>query len=174
MKRFPHDPADILAALNQHQVKYMVVGGVAAIFHGVPRTTFDTDLAVKLEIENLKRLEQVMRRLGFSEYIPASVTGLANPATRRQWTGQKAMKVFSFREDRKPFRVVDVMVRPLRDFDRLYRQRITMRHEEVDVPVIPIPNLIKLKTGTGRIKDAEDIAYLRVVEQTMKQPRARS
>lgn len=161
---FPHDPADILRALNASGVKYLVVGGVAVIFHGVLRTTLDLDLAVQLEVSNLKKLEEVMHRLGFSPKVPASVTGLADPQTRRMWTRQKHMKVFSFVEDRKPFRVVDVMVRPFQDFERLYHQRLAVKHGGVDVPVMPLSALMKMKLKAGHVQDRQDVQYLQIIQ----------
>ena len=165
---FPHDPADILKALNASRVKYLVVGGVAVIFHGVLRTTLDLDLAVHLEVGNLKKLEEVMHRLGFSPRVPASVTGLADSRTRRVWTRQKHMKVFSFTEHRKPFRIVDVMVRPLPDFERLYRTRVTVKHGGVSAPVMPLSALMKMKLAAGRVQDREDVQYLHIVQQKMR------
>lgn len=168
MGRFPHDPVDIFYALNDARVRYLVVGGVAAIFHGVPRTTFDTDLAVELEAENLRTFERVMSRLGFAARVPASVTGLADPRTRRQWTQRKAMKVFSFVERRKPFRVVDVMVHPLRQFGRLYAGRVIARHEKVRVPLIPLSALIAMKKTAGRIEDVRDVEYLEIIRRKIR------
>jgi len=158
------DPSDIFAALNRARVRYLVVGGVAAIFHGVPRTTFDADIALQLDIENLSRLDAIMSRMKFAPSVPVSILGLADPRIRRQWVEEKNMKVFSYKELRRPFRVLDVMVRPLKDFDRLHRQRVNKKHRGVVFPLIPIPGLVRMKTGTGRAKDHEDIEHLRIIE----------
>lgn len=166
--QFPLDPTDIFQALNKARVKYLVVGGVAAIFHGVLRTTFDLDLAVKLEVDNLHRLERAMRAIGFSTRVPVSVTGLADPSMRRTWVRQKGMKVFSFIEDSKPFRVVDVMVRPLKDFERRYQQRLRVAYQGLKVPVIPINALIQMKREAGRVQDREDVAYLTILQQRVR------
>ena|SRR3989338_4940722 len=168
MQRFPHDPADIFKALNQARVRYLVVGGVAAIFHGVPRTTFDTDLAVELETGNLERLERVMNRLGFAARIPESVIGLADPRIRQRWTRQKAMKVFSFVERHKPFRVVDVMVRPLKRFNQLYAHRVIVRHDGVRVPLLPLLALIAMKKAAARREDLEDVEYLEIIRRKVR------
>ena len=158
------DPADIFRALNRAKVQYLVVGGIAAIYHGVPRTTLDVDIAVRLEVRNLKRFAGTMKRLGFEPRVPADVTRLANPSTRREWTRRKAMKVFSFIERRPPFRVVDVMVKPLERFAQLYRRRVEVIHRGVRLPLIPLDRLIKMKTGTGRLRDQEDVEYLRFAD----------
>lgn len=162
--RFPNDPKDIFVALNRAHVRYLVVGGVAVIFHGVPRTTFDADIAVRLDIDNLSRLDQVMKQMGFAPSVPVSVVGLADPTIRRLWTRQKGMKVFSYKELKKPFRILDIMVRPLKDFDRLHQQRVNKKHRGITIPLMPIAGLVRMKTGTGRAKDREDIEYLRIVE----------
>lgn len=155
---------DILQELNRAGVKYLVIGGVAAIYHGVPRATFDLDLAVWLTPENLQRLQSVMERRGFVPKAPVPVTGLANPRTRLGWTQRKGMKVYAFEELRRPFRLVDIMVKPLKNFSQVYRQRVEVRDQGVVIPLMPIPELIRTKTKTGRPKDQEDIAYLRFIQ----------
>ena len=155
------EPTDIFRALNLAKVRYLVVGGVAAIYHGVPRTTLDVDLAVRLEEGNLRRLAAAMKRIDFSTKVPADVTDLADSRKRRAWTQRKGMKVFSYIERKPPFRLVDVMVRPLQKFGRLYRQRAVVNYQGVSVPLIPVADLIRMKTGTGRLRDQEDVEYLR-------------
>jgi hypothetical protein len=46
----------ILELLEQHDVAYVVVGGVAAVLQGAPVTTFDIDTLVKVDAENADRL----------------------------------------------------------------------------------------------------------------------
>ena len=162
------DFTDIFAALNAAKVQYLVVGGIAAIYHGVPRTTFDVDLSVHLETVNLERLDRALTDLGFAPRVPAQVTGLADPLTRRIWTRQKAMKVFSYIERTAPFRVVDIMVRPLHGFHRLYQRRRIATFGSVTVPIAPASTIIQLKTGTGRIEDERDIALLKRALQVLK------
>jgi hypothetical protein len=33
----------VFASLQKHKVKYLVIGGIAAVLYGVPRATFDLD-----------------------------------------------------------------------------------------------------------------------------------
>lgn len=39
---------DVFASFQNHQVKYVVIGGIAAVLHGVPRATFDLDILYEL------------------------------------------------------------------------------------------------------------------------------
>ena len=55
---------EILERLNEHQVEYIVVGGVAAVIHGAPITTFDLDTLVSVSPENANRLQAALEALG--------------------------------------------------------------------------------------------------------------
>ena len=60
------DFRDFLALLNAHEVKFMIVGGYALAFHGVPRFTGDIDVFVKPDYENAKRIINALAEFGFS------------------------------------------------------------------------------------------------------------
>jgi hypothetical protein len=55
-KRRSLHPQTIVAALNEHQVAYVVVGGLAAIAHGSQRVTRDFDIVVDRRARNCRRL----------------------------------------------------------------------------------------------------------------------
>ena len=35
---------DVFKSFQKHEVRYLVIGGVAFVLHGVPRATFDVDI----------------------------------------------------------------------------------------------------------------------------------
>ena len=47
---------EIFSSLERNQVKYLVIGGIAAVYHGVPRATFDLDILIEATPENASRL----------------------------------------------------------------------------------------------------------------------
>ncbi len=59
------DFRDLLKLLNDHKVKFMVVGGYALAFHGAPRYTGDIDIFVKPDSENAKRVLDALADFGF-------------------------------------------------------------------------------------------------------------
>ena len=157
------DPSDIFAALNAAQAKYLLGGGLAVIFYGIRRTTGDIDLCVHLTSDNLERLAQALKRIGFVPRLPAPITGLADPKTRRLWTKQKGMKVYSFIEPYgTPPRNVDVMVEPLKNFDSVYRKRKMATLRGVPVPLMPVKELARMKQKAGRLQDLQDVQDLRL------------
>ena len=44
----------IFKELNKLKIDYLVIGGLAVNFHGVPRMTYDIDLMLLLRPENIK------------------------------------------------------------------------------------------------------------------------
>ena len=52
---------DVFASLSSHQVKYLVIGGTAAILYGVPRATFDLDILFEATPDNASRLLAALR-----------------------------------------------------------------------------------------------------------------
>ena len=54
---------EILELLNNHEVEYIVVGGVAAVIQGAPVTTFDLDALVRLSDDNAERLSRALEDL---------------------------------------------------------------------------------------------------------------
>src|SRR5579862_4507435 len=59
MDVFDEDLFNFFQALQQHDVKYILVGGYAVNFHGYQRYTGDIDLSIKDTTENRKRLRKV-------------------------------------------------------------------------------------------------------------------
>ncbi|MDY6874725.1 MAG: DUF6036 family nucleotidyltransferase [Chloroflexota bacterium] len=47
---------DVFASFQKHEVKYVIIGGIAAVLHGVPRATFDLDILTETTPDNAQRL----------------------------------------------------------------------------------------------------------------------
>jgi len=54
------DLIELLRALHEHGVEYVLVGGVAMNFHGIVRATEDVDLFVRPTEENIARLRAAL------------------------------------------------------------------------------------------------------------------
>lgn len=46
----------ILDTLSRHEVEYLLIGGVCAVAHGAPVTTFDVDVLYRLDESNVNRV----------------------------------------------------------------------------------------------------------------------
>src|SRR4029453_12653037 len=57
------EPEPMIAALNKHGVRYVVVGALAAIAQGYPLNTGDLDVTPARDPDNLDRLANALREL---------------------------------------------------------------------------------------------------------------
>jgi len=67
--------ARILETLANHNVEFIVVGGVCAVLLGAPVTTFDLDIVHARDSENLDRLQNALKELGahYREHLPKHI-----------------------------------------------------------------------------------------------------
>ena len=67
------DPALLVRTLAHHEVRYVLVGALAARLDGFPRVTADADITPARDPENLVKLAAALRRLDarvFTEGVP--------------------------------------------------------------------------------------------------------
>ncbi len=58
-----YEPLRALECLHRHEVEFVLIGGVAAVAHGSPLATFDTDITPLRSPDNLERLAAALREL---------------------------------------------------------------------------------------------------------------
>jgi hypothetical protein len=68
------DPLRILASLEAHGVRYVLIGGLAAVAHGSPAETDDVDICLAGDDDNLRRMGLALADLGGRDN-PATSTG---------------------------------------------------------------------------------------------------
>ena len=61
---------DVFKSFQQHDVKYLVIGGIASILHGVPRATFDMDILIGASPENARPLLDALLEAGPGFQLP--------------------------------------------------------------------------------------------------------
>jgi hypothetical protein len=145
---FQEDFRDFLKALNDQDVKYIMVGGMAVILHGHSRVTGDMDIWVECTTENYKKLEKAFHQFGMPVF----------DMTLQKFLSVKENDVFSF--GRNPVGI-DVMtaVKGL-NFEEAYKLSIVFDDDNLPIRMIHINHLIEAKKASGRLKDLDDINQL--------------
>ena len=59
-----NDFEDMLELLEKHEVRYLIIGGLAFIYHAKPRYTKDMDLWIESSPENIYRANQALAEFG--------------------------------------------------------------------------------------------------------------
>src|SRR5579864_7444644 len=98
---------EIFKVLADANVRYVVVGGLAVIFHGHLRATADLDLVIGLERENCTKALDALASIGFESRLPVALGDFADPAKREDWVENRNMLVFQLWDPILPERSID-------------------------------------------------------------------
>ena len=153
------DFKDLLSLFNAVHVKYLIIGGVAFIFHAEPRYTKDIDIWVKPEAENAARIYAALREFGapLSDITPDD---FSNPD-------------LFYQMGRPPGRV-DVLMSVLGlDFDTAWSRRVEADIDDIPVPFISKDDLITTKLASGRPQDLLDVQTLRMKVKSIEEVQTR-
>ena len=104
------DVRTILRALNDADVHYLIVGGLAVVAHGYVRFTQDIDVVIQLERENVLRAMNALTAIGYRPLIPVDAAQFADEALRQQWKDEKGMIVFQMLNPQRESTRIDIFV----------------------------------------------------------------
>jgi len=136
---------DVFRLFQQQEVKYVVIGGIASVLHGIPRATFDLDILIEATAENVQRLLAAMAGAGFATATMTNAEDvLANEIT-----------VFNDRVR------IDVQTRtPGVSFEDAWKRRKTVTYNGQEFFILSKEDLIRSKRACGRDVDMEDVRLL--------------
>lgn len=145
---FNDDFRDFIIALNEQEVRYLLVGGYSVILHGYSRTTGDMDIWVDRSKDNYLKLKKAFVQFGMPVFDMTEENFLSHPV----WD------VFTFG---KPPVAIDLMVQLKGlDFDVAFNRSVIFSDEELQVRTIHKNDLIQAKKSAGRNKDLNDLENL--------------
>lgn len=160
-----NDYKKLIPVLVTHQVKFVIIGGVAAVVHGSARLTFDLDVVYARDEENIMCLVQALKP--YSPYLRGVPPGL--PFLFDQETVQRGLN-FTLTTDLGNLDLLGDVVGGGTYEDLLPHS------EEIEVfgvkcLCLGLERLIHIKRAAGRPKDFEAIAELEaILEERQKRP----
>ena len=135
----------VFSSLESNEVRYVVIGGIAAVLYGVPRATLDLDLLIEATAENAARLLKSFEEAGLSTVSLTTAKDLMD----------HEIVVF---ED---WVRIDVQTRtPGIQFDQAWKNREVMEYQGQKFYVVSRKDLIASKRASGRDVDLEDVRLL--------------
>jgi hypothetical protein len=136
---------DVFRSFQQHDVKYVVIGGIASVLYGVPRATFDMDILIEATPENADRLLHALLDAGLGT---ASLTSAEELLTHE-------ITIFKDRVR------IDVQTStPGLSFEQAWDHRQVMSYQGQEFFVVSRENLIRSKRAAGREIDLSDVRLL--------------
>ncbi len=154
----------IFQALNQADVRYLVVGGVAVNAHGYGRSTYDVDLVLAMDPENIARTFSVLGEAGYTPVVPVTVDEFADREARERWREEKGMVVLPMTSDRHPDAPLDLFVTEPFVFSDEHASALWQELAPgLKIPVIRLETLLAMKRDSGRPKDLADLDELNLL-----------
>ena len=89
----------LLNDLNQDQLEFVIVGGVAARLHGSHRLTHDLDLVPSLDPQEWERLVERLYELNLHPRIPESKERIKSVSLVKSWIVEKNLLAITFRDE---------------------------------------------------------------------------
>lgn len=146
------------SSLNNHNVKYIMVGGMATNLHGYQRTTDDVDIWIEDSLENRKNLRFAFKDYGIGDFfmmermqfVPGWTNfNLNNGMKLDVMTNVKGLETFGFDDCLKTASIADI--------------------DSVLVPFLHINHLIDAKKAANRPKDQIDVIYLEKIKKLQEE-----
>lgn len=139
----------VFESFQKHDVRYLVIGGIASILYGVPRATFDLDILIEPTPDNSQRLLDSLLNAGLGT---ASLTNVKELLSNE-------ITVF------KDWVRIDVQtVTTGLNFQEAWEHRETMTFQGQIFYVLSKKDLISSKRASGRDVDLEDVRLLELPE----------
>jgi len=140
-----------LKSLHFNKVKYMLVGGLATVYHGHVRTTQDLDLWVQETPQNKERLVKALKEV--------NVAGADNYLNVPMIPGYSTITIgdHGFVADLMGYTKAFTK----EDFDSCYKYAKHGEFDKIPITVIHVNHLIEEKETLGRPKDLDDVENLK-------------
>lgn len=142
----PRSFREFIQLLNEHRVRYVVIGGYAVAFHGYPRYTGDLDVFVEISPKNAAALAQVLEQFG-----------LANDKVPLKPFLTRGTIV---RMGREPMRLEIINHIDGATFADCFKNRLVARVGDLRINFIGLAQLRRNKRAAGRPKDLDDLHRL--------------
>ena len=155
------DYKDILRALSDEKVRFLLVGAYAMAAYGYLRATMDIDIWVMPSPRNAEAVQRALLRFG------APVHDLTEDDLLRDGT--------VFQIGVAPRRIDIITSASGLQFEEAYRNSLAMNIEGIEVHIPSLDDLIRNKKTSGRIRDladAEALESLKDSEQAQDDDRA--
>jgi hypothetical protein len=150
-------PQEILAALDRHGVRYILIGGMAAVLHGDSHQTTDVDVVPEAGKDNLTRLSAALRDLHARIRVTGEPEGVPFDHSAESLARVAVWNLTTQLGD------LDISFVPsgTAGYEDLQRDAVVMSLTGVDVPVASLADVIRSKEAAGRERDRAALPGLR-------------
>jgi hypothetical protein len=157
-------PEEILRILNKHEVRYVLIGGLAATFYGSVTPTFDVDITPEMSMSNLTRLLAALTELGARIRVEGIPDGLPFSHDAMSLMGITTLNVVT------KFGPLDLATQPagvtsFTDWDARARD---LTISGIRIRLADLADIVRSKETAGRDKDKAQLPLLRSLLERLR------
>jgi predicted nucleotidyltransferase len=138
---------ELLQSLNEHKVKYLIIGGYAVIKYTEPRYTKDLDIWVEISKQNARNILKALNKFG-APIDNLSEQDLLQPGL---------IYIFGL----PPARIDLLNKVSGSTFQTAWKNKVKSKIKNVIANFVGVETLIKLKKASGRPQDLADLEKLK-------------
>jgi hypothetical protein len=155
----------IIAALDLHKVRYVVIGGLGAVLHGSPIVTQDADICPARDRENLDRLAAALHDLKARLRVAGVPEGIPFPHDGAFLANVQLLNVIT------PFGDLDLSYLPAgtKGYEDLERDAVVYEIAGHKVVVASLDDIIRSKEAANREKDRAVLPTLRLHSRMLRE-----
>lgn len=161
------DPRAVFDVLERHGVRYVVIGGVAAILHGAAHVTTDVDVVPQDARDNLVRLSDALKEIHARIRVSGEPDGVPFDHSAESLARVRFWNLQTDIGD------LDLTFEPsgTHGYDDLKRDAIVMRLRSGNVPVASLADVIRSKEAADRPRDRAVLPGLRALLSSQRATR---
>ncbi|MBL8821727.1 MAG: hypothetical protein JNJ77_03995 [Planctomycetia bacterium] len=148
---FTDDWKEFLRLANLNRLRYLVVGGVAMVLHGLVRATADIDIWIDNRPANIRKLKTVLTEFGFN---------MLADKLPKQFSSRQALFL-----GKPPYRIDVLSGISGTLFSQAYRAKVIIKIHDLTIPVVGLNELMQNKKAAGRLKDKADVELIKQLRQ---------
>lgn len=166
----PFQAEEIFACLDRHGVRYVLVGGLAAVLHGSPLPTLDADICPSEDLENRERLAAALAEMDARIRTPDAAGGVRFPHDAEFLARVELLNLAT------RFGDLDLAFRPagVGSYSELATRAIEMSIGTLRVAVADLADVIRSKEAADRPKDRRTLPVLRLLLEEIRKRRGES
>ncbi len=164
----PLQADEIFACLDRRHVRYVLIGGLAAVLHGSPLATFDVDICPARGPDDLRRLAEALEELEAQIRTPDAAEGVPFPREAAFLSKVQVLNLVT------RFGDFDISFQPsgTKGFEDLSRNSVAIRVRGIEINVAALQDIIRSKEAANRPKDQRSLPLLRqLLEEIRKKNR---
>lgn len=144
---------NLLKLLKENAVEFVIIGASAFPVHGYSRATLDTDIFIRPEKDNARRILRALKQFGY-DVTDISVDDLL--------TKKLLIRQYLVETDIHPF-VTGIT------FEKVWKNKVQDFYGDTPVFFASLDNLIEMKESAKRPRDLEDLKYLQELKKRQSQ-----